>query len=580
MKGDYTEIRANSNVVTEFNRSKKIIRYPRVLLTSAALNSVYENGYKVTFSHENTSYRAWEAFDHQTDSVGWYSGGAANTTYLAEDGIYDGTTRLATETVLGEWIGLELPEVIKLKYLRLVSQSYDPITNTIDDFVIYAKKQSGDKWTSLGTFTNIAGIQYSAAGAIINIDTMDYYKFFALVATKSGIRANGVSIRALQYFGTPEYDSDAHGTDVTIKSVPDIPNTDWLEVYYDGQDYTSMPTTVTDKSGNNHTGTPTNVGFDTDYKAFTFGGGVSAAGISTTSTATLSYHTASMWMKFNSPAAWEAVYAIRPVSGTSDRNNIILYVNSTYFRLETPGNTGPYYDFQYDFSNYHDSWVHLTVVFRGTGLEDCEMYINSVKLRAGDQQRSSTDNITITGNNTISVGADPGSYYLDGSIANFRLFNRDLTADEIYKLYAYQKEYFGHGDLSMTLKAGRLGIGTSEPRATLDVSGGFQCGNSPLQFYVLYGTHPDPLQTQNVELPPELIGTSIVSITGVTFQTNGDCIPFERHSESSTWEVDVYYNFPANRLIISGQGASGCAGKHWRILVVTTHGGPTSPGWS
>ena len=56
-------------------------------------------------------------------------------------------------------------------------------------------------------------------------------------------------------------------------------------------------------------------------------------------------------------------------------------------------------------------------------------------------------------------------------MANFRLFNRALTSDEIYQLYAYQKEYFGHGDLSMTLKAGRLGIGTSEPQAALDVRG-------------------------------------------------------------------------------------------------------------
>ena len=60
---------------------------------------------------------------------------------------------------------------------------------------------------------------------------------------------------------------------------------------------------------------------------------------------------------------------------------------------------------------------------------------------------------------------------MTGSVANFRLFNRALTFDEIYQLYAYQKEYFGHGDLSMTLKAGRLGIGTSEPKAALDVRG-------------------------------------------------------------------------------------------------------------
>jgi hypothetical protein len=70
---------------------------------------------------------------------------------------------------------------------------------------------------------------------------------------------------------------------------------------------------------------------------------------------------------------------------------------------------------------------------------------------------------------------------MTGSVANFRLFNRALTSDEIYQLYAYQKEYFGHGDLSMTLKAGRLGIGTSEPRAALDVRGDIM-GGCPVVF--------------------------------------------------------------------------------------------------
>ena len=37
-------------------------------------------------------------------------------------------------------------------------------------------------------------------------------------------------------YGTPEYDPEAHGTDVTVKSYPNVPNTDWLEVYYDAKD--------------------------------------------------------------------------------------------------------------------------------------------------------------------------------------------------------------------------------------------------------------------------------------------------------------------------------------------------------
>jgi hypothetical protein len=53
----------------------------------------------------------------------------------------------------------------------------------------------------------------------------------------------------------------------------------------------------------------------------------------------------------------------------------------------------------------------------------------------------------------------------------------------VWQLYSYQKEYFGHGDLSMTLKAGRLGIGTLEPRAALDVQG-------PVRIYDTELTNP------------------------------------------------------------------------------------------
>jgi hypothetical protein len=96
------------------------------------------------------------------------------------------------------------------------------------------------------------------------------------------------------------------------------------------------------------------------------------------------------------------------------------------------------------------------------------------------------------------------SDYFNGSIANFRLFNRVLTSDEIYQLYAYQKEYFGYGDLSMTLKAGRLGIGTSEPRAALDVRGDIHANGAPAfpipvaAFHKLSASTTSTNQTENI----------------------------------------------------------------------------------
>mgnify|MGYP000117088551 CR=1 FL=1 len=42
-------IKLNSNVVTEFSRSKKLIKYPRVAMTQNALN----NGYAADHYHDN-----------------------------------------------------------------------------------------------------------------------------------------------------------------------------------------------------------------------------------------------------------------------------------------------------------------------------------------------------------------------------------------------------------------------------------------------------------------------------------------------------------------------------------------------
>jgi hypothetical protein len=464
-------IKLNSNVVTEFPRSKKLIKYPRVALTSAALNSAYENGYRVTFSNENTAYRAWEAFDaNPGDDVGWHSQGpGASAEYNGTGGLYSGTSRLATETELGEWLGLELPEAIKLIDVNMVSQSYSPTTNTIDNFVVYAKKQSGDTWTSLGVFTGVAAAQNSAAGVTVNVDANDYYKFFAIVATKrdsAGV-GTGVSIRDLAFFGVPEYDPEAHGTDVVVKSVPNVPNTDWLEVYYDAKDLEDgAVTSVEDLSPNSNGGLPSDSP-QISNGAFVFDGVNDYIYNSQSGYTSGNTYTGSAWIK-----------------KTSNTNGCVFQFgngsNGNSFGIFYYGGTIDYvraYVFGYALANSNsgsipwNEWIHVTGVYSD---KTATLYINGIKVATNT---GSTD-ITIPSTPYLTIGAQTDNTntpytgtYFTGSIANFRLFNRALTTDEIWQLYAYQKEYFGHGDLGMTLKAGRLGIGTSEPRAMLDVRG-------------------------------------------------------------------------------------------------------------
>jgi hypothetical protein len=155
------------------------------------------------------------------------------------------------------------------------------------------------------------------------------------------------------------------------------------------------------------------------------------------------------------------------VGDNTDNKRIEIYIENDLISYNFRDN-----GYIADTTFQNNRWYHLTCTYNGTqGSAGREIYVDGQRLSAYHSGNLADLNIT---NSTLNVGGFSGTsttYMFSGSIANFRLFNRALTSDEIYQLYAYQKEDFGHGDLGMTLKAGRLGIGTSEPRAALDVRG-------------------------------------------------------------------------------------------------------------
>ena len=283
-------INLNSNVVTEFPRSKKLIKYPRVALTSASRNA-YENGYKVTFSSEydSSTWAAEHVFDNSLEDGGgaWASGGSrygnGGQSYSAGASIggFD-----------GEYVHLELPVSINLSLVRMLPRTYQlPCPQAPKDYIIIASTD-GVTYDLLRRITNDPD---TGTFNEILINTPKLYNRFAVVIEKT-ISSDIVGITEIEFLGTPEYDPEAHGTDVTVKSYPNVPNTDWLELRYDAENYSGAGD-VQDETGNNSGGILDGVTYDSVSKSFTFDGGVKIyRGPMTAFTSGTSY-TASIWFK-------------------------------------------------------------------------------------------------------------------------------------------------------------------------------------------------------------------------------------------------------------------------------------------
>jgi hypothetical protein len=488
-------IKLNSNVVTEYTRSKKLIKYPRVALTG---NS--QNGYTVSSSSTlNSSYEPWKAFDNGVpENEGWVTGTVYNSSAPGE------ATSSATlfNGRRGEYIDLQLPNAIKVDYFTITSRygGVNPVyipEGAPGKGYLYGSND-GTNWTEINYFS---GLTYGGMGAnasrseIIQVGSTTFYRYLRLQAThRAGQQATDqyLAIGELAYYGTPEYDPDADGTDVIARSVPNVPNTDWLEVYYDGRDFSGTPTSITDKSGNNITATANNITIDTTYQSFEFTqspkSNIIADNVSFVSGD--QPHSIALWVRLKNTNQHNLLFDYRVAGGSTTTGTATgLYIQNYNTRLQWYHQST---DKAVDFVFLENTWYHLIGTYAGGGgFSGSTIYINGIDVGGYEAGTNTVLNLPATGKITIGDFLYNSYGMGDGSIANLRLFNRALTSDEVWQLYAYQKEYFGHGNLGMALKAGRLGIGTMEPRAHLDVRGNFFSQNMicQTQQYEYYGSH-------------------------------------------------------------------------------------------
>ena len=472
------QITSNSNVVMEYKLSTRDYetKEPRIALTASS-----DRGYVVTQS-SYAQYNAnlgfgWKAFDSTRSSssseFSWQTDSSTYSSGNARTGVAVETITENSNTHVGSWVTLETPHKVQVSSVELTC----PVG--IDEYrpnsVVILGSDNNSTWNFL---TGDISSTYTNDIRTITINSTVAYKYHMLLVKTIGSVGAGYATTAflsdIRYYGTPFTANVATGTDVVLHTTPNVPKLDFSNVYYDGQDYTSMPATVADKSGNGVTGTPSGgVGFDTTYKAFTFDGVDDKITATLTNPAGAWVHSTSMWFKVNSLSAANTLFSIKNNTTADDNKTPHLIINTNGERINYS-----FWGNDVNFGGYGgivpNKWYHISTTYSGgSDASSRKMFLNGIEL--GISLTSSTISVlNVYANSTLKIGvyADGTTNPFNGSIANFRLYNNALSADEIWELYAYQKEYFGVSPDVVTLKAGRVGIGTSEPRAVLDVRGG------------------------------------------------------------------------------------------------------------
>jgi hypothetical protein len=465
-------IKLNSNVVAEFPRSKKLIKYPRVAMT--ANDNSGTSGYVAdqtnTASHGNADAYAYRLFDNTS---GAYQSGSA---YSSGNPTASAPTTTASDGSTHQGVAITLDLVTKIRLDHVVITSHSNYGRTPVDGTFLGSHNSST-WDVIGTFTGLSTFADNQKHTITitNSSQKLAYRYIRFVVTKTHTSpvfnaGSLLEFRELEYFGIPEYDPEAHGTDVTVKSYPNVPNTDWLEVYYDAKNYTSG--VVQDETANGRDGVlygDTSLTSADGIHKFDFDG--NGDYIKTTLTGfTGTTVTFSAWVFMDSVAAGRAntIMGLGNWGSTGSAAWIAVGTNGV---LETGSISIGSCASSVQASTLTKQWLHITgIVSSG----DFRLYQDGQLIKSTNTTGTinyGTNPVLYLATRANSSGSPESTRYFDCKIANARLFNRALTSDEIYQLYAYQKEDFGHSTNNMTIKAGRLGIGTSEPMAALDVRG-------------------------------------------------------------------------------------------------------------
>jgi hypothetical protein len=492
------EFFAGDDVVMELPKhDRPLVKYPEVKMTA---NS--SGGYVASATSEfSSSYGAWRAFngvyddDGQVDSwqpTGGEKYSTANGTWIGGTGSPYAIALTTGTTIYGEWLQLQIPSKIKLKYMNfspihISSGTYDnlgPHRSPREGYILGSN--DGTNWTPLKNWTGLDYSywnQYERSFGKIDVNDTNYYKYFRLVWTRTvgGTYAGYASAQEVEYYGTEEGDESV---DVVHRSIPNKPSQQHLAVYWDANDSNSYSfadsSNVYDLSGNGVTGTITgNNGFDAEYNAWVFdGSGDYISGTLNTTTGAW-VHSFSFWMNADTAGGFNSGHFVTLGAEATDSTSTIRFAGQDQFQWYFWGN-----DLRFDAPGTIGQWVHIVGTYDGgndSGVSVGNFGV-SRKIFINTKETTVTENVSGTaGSNTLNltttstpfrIGSQlSGGAGFDGKIANVRVFSKKLSIEQIRELYEYDAPRFGHRQNLVALHKGNLGVGVAHPTSRFEVAG-------------------------------------------------------------------------------------------------------------
>jgi hypothetical protein len=428
------------------------------------------SGYVAGASSQNSSNPAYHMFDGIVSSR-WLTQGTTDSYDTTSPYLYNGSRGSNIVDISGTphngiWLKLELPKAIKLDY-NIIRDNTDPGTRTPGK-IAFLGSTNGTDWTFLKEFS---GMSNTASVEKYTINDTNYYNHFAFVVKNLSDDDQYLDLGEWELYGHEEGDSSL---DTTLKSVYNVPGTQQLEVYYDGQDFSGTPSSITDKSGNNITATANNITIDTTYNSFEITSSPKSNIIADNVTFVSGDepHTYALWVRLKNNSANNLLIDYRPDGGTSTTGNAAgVYILNSNKRIQFYHQAA---DIQLDYNFVTDTWYHIICSYSGGGnnTTNSKIYINGTE-QTNSVVSGSTSVLSLPATGKLTIGD-----YLygaigmgDGNIGNVRLFSKALNADQVRELYDYQKDYFLGSRSSATLYKGHLGIGVAEPSGQLELAG-------------------------------------------------------------------------------------------------------------